>query len=207
MRALSQTRIEILKALKKRNKTLSELSKELGLSKATLFRHLAILQAEGIVKRIENGNRFVYYKLSQKGREILEILLSAIAALTGSVVAYISAYRLSGVSESFQDLSRAPLPFSSTSPTSSPSSPTSSPASVPASPVPTPTPVPKPAGGFMPDLPRLPEIRHSVDLPSLTASTSPAAAAFLAFLFIFVIVLLSFKLVTLNSRERRAHKN
>ncbi len=196
MRALSQTRIEIIKALKMRKKTLSELSKELGLSKATLFRHLAILQDEGIVKRIENGNRFVYYRLSQKGREILEVLLSAFAALTGSVIAYISAYRLSGVSESLQKFSRTP----------SSSSPTSSPASAPISPASTPTPVPKPAGGFVPDWLRLPEIRHGFDSSSPTISTSPAAAAILAFLLIFVTVLLSLKLVTLSG-EAGTRKN
>ena len=201
MKVLSQTRIEILKALKDRNKTLSELSKELGLSKATLSRHLAILQAEGIVKRVENGNRFVYYKLSQKGREVFEALISAAIAFAGSVIAYLSASRLSGAG--LQDASGV-----------SPPSPTSSPASAPMSPVPTPTPIPKPAGGFIPELPGLPglpEIKHGIDLVShpvssapttSTSPTSPAAAAVLAFLFLFVIVLLSIKLVAVRGEKR-----
>ena len=121
---LSQRRIEILRALKNRNKTLSELSRELGLSKATLFRHLAVLQSQGIVRRVENGNRFVYYKLSQKGREILEVLLSAVAALTGSVIAYLSAHRLS--TPELKDVS-APPPSA-------------------------PAPTPAPAGGFLPEM-------------------------------------------------------
>jgi len=189
MKALSQTRVEILKALKERNKTLSELSKELGLSKATLFRHLVILQAEGIVRRIENGNRFVYYKLSQKGREILELIISAVIAFTGSIIAYLSAYRLSGVSEPLLELP-------------SPAPAVKSPVITPP-PTPTPIPAPRPAGGFLPDLPDLPETGYGAETVTYSSTTSSIAAAILAFLFIFVIITISLKLIKKRNRIQR----
>ena len=156
---LSQRRIEILRALKDRNKTLSELSRELGLSKATLFRHLAVLQSQGIVRRVENGNRFVYYKLSQKGREILEVLLSAVAALTGSVIAYLSAHRLS--TPELKDVSAPP----------------------PSAPAPTPAPT-APAGGFLPEMPG---IGHGETFSSTTSPAAAAILAFL-FIFVIVLL-------------------
>jgi DNA-binding MarR family transcriptional regulator len=199
MKALSQTRVEILKALKERNKTLSELSKELGLSKATLFRHLVILQAEGIVRRIENGNRFVYYKLSQKGREILELIISAVIAFTGSIIAYLSAYRLSGVSEPLLELpSPAPAPISVPAVTPAVKSPVITPP-----PTPTPIPAPRPAGGFLPDLPDLPETGYGAETVTYSSTTSSIAAAILAFLFIFVIITISLKLIKKRNRIQR----
>jgi|Deesub1362A_J573_1020465.scaffolds.fasta_scaffold01404_10 DNA-binding MarR family transcriptional regulator len=114
----SQTRIKILRALKKRNKTLSELSRELGYSKSTLSKHLTILQSEGIVSRIVNGNKFIYYKLTEKGREIVEVLVSFVLSLAAATLAYL------GFTNEAEVIKPKPMP------------------------VPTPTPLPKPAGGF-----------------------------------------------------------
>jgi len=85
----SQTRIKILRALKKRNKTISELSRELGYSKSTLFKHLTILQSEGIVSRVVNGNKFIYYKLTEKGRGIVEVLVSFVFSLAAATLTYL----------------------------------------------------------------------------------------------------------------------
>lgn len=71
MRALScDTRIDALKLLEKRRMTLSEISRALDKSKSTMSKHLnKLLDANLVVKR-ENGNKWIYYELSQEGREI-----------------------------------------------------------------------------------------------------------------------------------------
>ena len=78
------TSLRILKALQKRNKTLSELSRELNLTKPSVHYHLSKLTAKGLIKRIHNGNKFIYYTLTEKGKRILEIVLSALASLPPS---------------------------------------------------------------------------------------------------------------------------
>ncbi len=82
------TKKNILKSLKERNKTLSELSRELGISKSSIHRHLNSLKNWGLVERISNGNKFVYYKLTERGREILDSLISVISAILSSLITY-----------------------------------------------------------------------------------------------------------------------
>ena len=67
----SETRVKILSSLRERRKTLSELSKELGVSKPTVLNHISILHSEKAVERIKVG-RFVYYRLTRAGRTLLE---------------------------------------------------------------------------------------------------------------------------------------
>ncbi|HID43938.1 MAG TPA: ArsR family transcriptional regulator [Archaeoglobaceae archaeon] len=85
----SQTRVKIIKSLKERDKTMSELSRELNFSKPTILSHLKILQSEEIVKRIVNGNKFIYYRLSEKGKDILDMLSALILSGIASIVAYL----------------------------------------------------------------------------------------------------------------------
>lgn len=85
----SDTRKEILINLKHRNKTLSELSREIGVSKPALLRHLFLLSSIEAVKRIKNGNRFIYYKITEKGKRMTDLIVSIIAALFGSEVVQI----------------------------------------------------------------------------------------------------------------------
>jgi DNA-binding transcriptional ArsR family regulator len=69
----SETRLEILKALKERNKTVSELSKELGLSKSTVHEHLTVLAEVGLVERAEQyTNKWVYYTLTRRARSMFK---------------------------------------------------------------------------------------------------------------------------------------
>ncbi len=65
------TVLKILKALQERNKTCSELAKEIEISRSTVFYHVRRLCKAGLIKRIENGNKFVYYSLTEKGRKIV----------------------------------------------------------------------------------------------------------------------------------------
>jgi len=67
----SDTRLEILKKLDKRRRTLSELSKELGLSKTTVKEHLDKLLEVGLVKKVDENRKWIYYELTKKGKNIL----------------------------------------------------------------------------------------------------------------------------------------
>ncbi len=87
----SDTRIQILKSLDSRPKTVSELSRELELNKATVFEHLQQLLNGGLVKKKDKeGRKWVYYTLTYKGTSLLHpetstfMVLFSLAAL-GSV--------------------------------------------------------------------------------------------------------------------------
>jgi len=94
----SQTRLAILKSLDERQKTVSELSKIMDMNKATIYEHLSLLKDAGLVSKIESGNKWVYYKLTWKGIDLLHpekkkivILLStSIISLVGCVSSYIA---------------------------------------------------------------------------------------------------------------------
>lgn len=64
----SETRIEILKSLDDRQKTISELARQLDLSKAAVHEHLNVLVDCALVERLDSAERkWVYYKLTWKG--------------------------------------------------------------------------------------------------------------------------------------------
>ncbi len=67
----SEVRVEILKRLDTRRATVTDLSSLMDLSKPTLLEHLEKLQAAGLVKRIDEGRKWIYYELTGKGRKIL----------------------------------------------------------------------------------------------------------------------------------------
>ena len=66
----SKTRMSILKILSRKKYTISELSKELNLSKPTVLYHIRILENAGYIKRIED-RKWVYYELTNSGRSVL----------------------------------------------------------------------------------------------------------------------------------------
>lgn len=71
-RALSSdTRLQIMKALDARRLTVSELSRALDLNKATVFEHLKQLAQADLVKKEDEGRKWVYYKLTWKGKKVL----------------------------------------------------------------------------------------------------------------------------------------
>ncbi len=67
----SDVRVGILKRLDVRRETVTDLSNRIALSKPTLLEHLEKLQAAGLVKRVDEGRKWIYYELSDKGRKIL----------------------------------------------------------------------------------------------------------------------------------------
>ena len=89
----SDVRVGILKRLDVRRETVTDLSNLLNLSKPTLLEHLEKLQAAGLVKRIDEGRKWIYYELSDKGRKILHpervaITLALSAAVALAAIGY-----------------------------------------------------------------------------------------------------------------------
>src|ERR1051325_8588547 len=106
----SDTRLDILKALDERQKTVTELAKQLDLDKSTVFEHLEKLAAVGLIQKLEDersegdgpsedapqrARKWVYWQLSWKGRRLLHpeaitlalVLSSAGASLVTAVMA------------------------------------------------------------------------------------------------------------------------
>ncbi len=67
----SGTRVDILKSLDRRRKTLSELSKQLGMSVSTVKEHLDNLVSVGLIEQKDEGYKWKYYELTKKGKDIL----------------------------------------------------------------------------------------------------------------------------------------
>ncbi|UCE80461.1 MAG: winged helix-turn-helix transcriptional regulator [Methanobacteriota archaeon] len=66
----SDTRLEMLKSLQPKRRTVSQLSEELGIDKGAIHRHLKKMEEGGLVKRYEDHG-FVYYGLSWKARDLM----------------------------------------------------------------------------------------------------------------------------------------
>ena len=84
----SETRINILKKLDSKRRTLKELCDELNLSKSTIRENLTVLVDSDLVRKGNIGNKWVYYEPTEKGRRLLHpremtkiILLLSSAAL------------------------------------------------------------------------------------------------------------------------------
>ena len=92
----SDVRVGILKRLDARRETVTDLSNLLALSKPTLLEHLEKLQSAGLVKRIDEGRKWIYYELTVKGKKILHPERVAITLALGSavVLAAIGAFSL-----------------------------------------------------------------------------------------------------------------
>ena len=67
----SGIRIELLKRLDERAKTVTELSKQTQFYKSAIHRHLSVLMNHGLVERRSNAHKWVYYHLTMKGKKIL----------------------------------------------------------------------------------------------------------------------------------------
>lgn len=65
------TRVRILKSLLSRRKTLSEIAKEFGMSVSGLKEHFDVLLDAGLVVKVDDGHKWKYYELTDKGRSIV----------------------------------------------------------------------------------------------------------------------------------------
>jgi len=84
----SETRIKILKLLSKRNYTLTEIAKELGITKTSAKEHLDILVEGRLIEPVPSSNIWKYYTLTKDGRKLIEretpkrvVILIAIAII------------------------------------------------------------------------------------------------------------------------------
>jgi len=93
MALASESRIELLKKLDERRMTLSELSRELNMSKPAVLKHLNKLIEAGLVKKNEDKRKWIYYSLTFKGKNILHpervkiilLLSSSIVSIVGAI--------------------------------------------------------------------------------------------------------------------------
>jgi DNA-binding transcriptional ArsR family regulator len=67
----SDTRIEILKRLDKSQMTVTDLANDLKVNKSAVYKHLSRLLDAGLVKKLEDNRKWVYYKLSMKGMHLM----------------------------------------------------------------------------------------------------------------------------------------
>ena len=65
------SRVNILKALRERRKTLTELSGELKLSVSSTKEHLEKLEQAELVVKVEDGHKWKYYELTRKGEQLV----------------------------------------------------------------------------------------------------------------------------------------
>ena len=70
----SDTRVSILKALRQRQKTQSEIAGELNFSVPTVLEHIGQLEDARLVERVptDKERKWVYYQLTKTGRNVIE---------------------------------------------------------------------------------------------------------------------------------------
>jgi DNA-binding transcriptional ArsR family regulator len=82
----SDTRIEILKRLDKSQMTVTDLANDLAVNKSAVYKHLSRLLDAGLVKKLEDNRKWVYYKLSMKGMHLLHPERVQIALMLSAAV-------------------------------------------------------------------------------------------------------------------------
>lgn len=95
------SRVRILKSLKQRRKTLSELAQEMGMSVSGIKEHLEMLESADLVKKIDDGHKWKYYELTRKGGDLVApkelrvwvILSIAMVALVISMMALLPSFQ------------------------------------------------------------------------------------------------------------------
>lgn len=107
----SDTRLDILKLLRQRRMTLTELANALGLKKATILEHLERLTGAGLVRRRDDEERlWIYYELTRRGGHVVNPGAARFYLVVGtSIVAGLVAIAL------MLALQQAALPPTSTS--------------------------------------------------------------------------------------------
>ncbi len=68
----SDTRVQIIKMLKERNHTLTELASKMGMASPSIKQHLDILLKSDIIEQIDEGRKWKYYSLTRKGKDLLK---------------------------------------------------------------------------------------------------------------------------------------
>ncbi|RLI88348.1 MAG: hypothetical protein DRO76_00560 [Candidatus Altiarchaeales archaeon] len=90
------TRVKILKILDERQHTLTDLAEELGMAPSTIKEHLDRLVSAGLIKQIDKGRKWKYYRLTSKGKQILNPYEKKVWIIlaTTLVALFVSVYKL-----------------------------------------------------------------------------------------------------------------
>ena len=95
----SHVRIDILKYLDQRQMTVTDLSKVLKISKSTAHKHLERLVEVGLIERLDENRKWVYYRITRKGIKILHsenvtvsFILSWSIVLVGAILVSLALY-------------------------------------------------------------------------------------------------------------------
>ena len=86
----SDTRIEILKRLDTSQMTVTDLANDLKVNKSAVYKHLSRLLDAGLVRKLDDNRKWVYYKLSMKGLNLLHPERVQIALMLSASVLAIS---------------------------------------------------------------------------------------------------------------------
>ncbi len=68
----SDTRLEILKMLAGRRKISADIAKQLRLAPSTVNEHMKILEQAGLVKRKDTGHKWIYFEITDSGRNLVQ---------------------------------------------------------------------------------------------------------------------------------------
>ncbi len=82
----SDTRIEILKRLDTSQMTVTDLANDLSVNKSAVYKHLSRLLDAGLVRKLDDNRKWVYYKLSMKGMHLLHPERVQIALMLSAAV-------------------------------------------------------------------------------------------------------------------------
>jgi len=87
----SETRASIIKLLRERNHTMTEISKKLRLAAPTIKQHLGILEGAELIEELDEGRKWKYYSLTRKGKNIFspETPVNVLIVLSVSVLCII----------------------------------------------------------------------------------------------------------------------
>ena len=98
------SRVKILRILDDRQHTLTDLAEELGMAPSTIKEHLDTLVSAGLIKQVDKGMKWKYYRLTSKGKELLNpyekkvwiVLATSLLALGVSAYAIFSQLKALG---------------------------------------------------------------------------------------------------------------
>ena len=91
----SDTRVEILRNLKSRNYTVSELAQKLGHSKSTMHEHLSRLLGAELVETADNyTDKWVYYRLTRRGKSLFVDSTKRVVVIISTILLILGAMQL-----------------------------------------------------------------------------------------------------------------
>lgn len=116
----SDTRVSILKSLHRRRKTLTELSRQFGMSPSTIKEHMDSLSRAELVVQKDEGHKWKYYELTGRGRNIVVPSDTRILVVLAASIIGIFATVFDLARASFQSVSRGAEGLSQAIPAAAP---------------------------------------------------------------------------------------